>query len=169
MKSKLEINYLPEDKQYSTEKRKREFKSLFIFIVYFLYVLWRLLVITLLSIEWAIWCTWTWIIHEVVPPPTSFNNRTTFAVLRSLLEYHKKAEQHYIPLCSIDQIITRCGPVKYEKMRLKLCLVKSSIRMINEEEKIKAYRHWNVIWILENWEDALLLETDVSNYGLNFI
>ena len=49
-------------------------------------------------------------------PPSITKQHSLF---RSLLEYHKKAEEYYIRLCSIDQIITRCGPVKYEKMRLK--------------------------------------------------
>ena len=93
MKSKSEINYLPENKQNSTTKKEKE-SSKFLFYIHciFLYVQWRLLVIMLLSIECTIfWCTWTWIIHELVPPPTSYNNKTTLTFSRSLLEYYKKS------------------------------------------------------------------------------
>ena len=34
MKSKLEINYLPEDKQYSTEKKEKESSNPFLYSLY---------------------------------------------------------------------------------------------------------------------------------------
>ena len=106
MKSKSEINYLPEDKQNSTvKKEKREFKipflhSLYIFVCSMKVVGDNVVKYTECSI---FWCTWTWIIHEVVPPPTSYNNKTTLTFSRSLLEYYKKAEHYYVCLCAIDQ------------------------------------------------------------------